>query len=206
MSGGLVAGVVAGYGVALPIGPIGTYLVSLGARERFRVAAAGALGVATTDGVYAAIAAVGGARLHSLLRPVSGPLTYASVVALLVLAVRTLATAVRRYRTGTEAGTGRRTPLRPRHAYLALVAVTALNPSTLAYFSALVLGSRSGASGMDALLFPIGAFVASASWQLVLAGSGKGLGTLLTGRRGQLVVAGTSSAIMVALAARLLVS
>lgn len=39
VTGPLVAGVVAGYGVALPVGAVATYLVGLGARERFRTAA-----------------------------------------------------------------------------------------------------------------------------------------------------------------------
>ena len=53
MSGPFVAGVVAGYGVALPIGAIATYLIGLSARECLRTAAGAALGVATGDAVFA---------------------------------------------------------------------------------------------------------------------------------------------------------
>jgi arginine exporter protein ArgO len=51
----------------------------------------------------------------------------------------------------------------------------------------------------------IAAFIASASWQLLLAGGGAVLGRLLTGRRGRLITALTSSTIVVGLAVRLLV-
>ena len=64
----LVAGVLAGLAVAMPIGAIGTYLVGLAARERFAVAAAAALGVASVDGGYAVVASVGGAGLQTVVQ------------------------------------------------------------------------------------------------------------------------------------------
>ncbi len=99
--------------------------------------------------------------------------------------------------------------LRPLLAYLALIALRALNPATLIYFAALVLGGQTANSGstlMAAAVFAVGAFLASASWQLFLAGSGAALGRLITGVRGQLAVAVISGAIMIALAGNLLVS
>lgn len=207
MIAALAAGLVAGYGVALPVGPVGTYLVSLGSRAGLPVAAAAALGVATTDGVYAVVAALGGRRLQSLLRPVADPLTYASAGVLVLLAARVLWTSVRRYRAGDGSAATRDARLGPLRAYAALAGVTALNPSTVAYFSALVLGDRSGTIGASTLtagLFAAGALLASASWQLLLAGGGVLVGHRLTRPRSQLLVAVTSAAIMVLLALRLL--
>ena len=57
MTDALLAGVVAGYGIAVPVGAIAAYLVTLGAREGWRTAAAGGLGAAAVDGLYAAVAA-----------------------------------------------------------------------------------------------------------------------------------------------------
>ena len=49
-------------------------------------------------------------------------------------------------------------------------------------------------------MFALGAFVASAVWQLLLVGGGSLLGRLLSGRRGQLGIAIASAAIMLGLA------
>ena len=60
---------------------------------------------------------------------------------------------------------------------------------TVLYFTALVLGRRDTAdSGVLAVaLFVAGVFLASASWQLVIAGGGTVVGRALTGPRGRLV-------------------
>lgn len=201
----LLAGVVAGYGVALPLGAIGSYLIGLGARERFGIAAAAALGVASTDGIFAVLASAGGVGLARLLRPVATPLSYLAAVVLVILAGRTIARAVRPRLS--PAGVVRAARLTPMRSYLGLLALTAVNPTTLIYFIAIVLGGQShraaGTFGA-AVLFPIGVLGASASWQLALAGSGAVLGHALRGPRGQRLVALASGAIMLGLAASLL--
>jgi arginine exporter protein ArgO len=53
-------------------------------------------------------------------------------------------------------------------------------------------------------LFALGSFVASAVWQLLLAGGGSLLGRLLRGRRGQLGISLGSALIMLALSASVL--
>ena len=59
MTGALVAGLLAGYGVAVPVGAVAVLVVGLTARTSLRVGAAAALGVATADGVYAPAAVAG---------------------------------------------------------------------------------------------------------------------------------------------------
>ena len=66
MLGELAAGALAGLAVAMPVGAIGAYLLGLAARERFAVAAAAALGVASVDGAYALVASLGGAGLRAV--------------------------------------------------------------------------------------------------------------------------------------------
>ena len=68
MLGELASGAVAGLAVAMPVGAIGAYLLGLAARERFAVAAAAALGVASVDGAYALVASLGGAGLRALVQ------------------------------------------------------------------------------------------------------------------------------------------
>jgi arginine exporter protein ArgO len=88
-------------------------------------------------------------------------------------------------------------------AYGALLGLTLLNPATVIYFAALVLGhSATSASGIAAALFVVAVFAASASWQLLLAVGGSALGRYLAGPRGRRATAAVSVVLIVALAAR----
>jgi arginine exporter protein ArgO len=206
VTGALVAGLLAGFGVAMPVGPVGTYLVALTARSSLRIGAFAALGVASADGVYVAVAALAGSALAPLLVPVVGPLRWVSVVVLVGLAVMGAVKAVRRYRAQRLAAMDQETPVGAVMAYLGMLGMTLLNPWTVIYFAALVLGG-SGASADpgagERAVFVVAAFVASASWQLLLAGGGALLGRLLTGHVGRLVTALTSTVLIVGLAVRL---
>lgn len=203
MTDALVAGLLAGYGIALPVGAVSTYLVALTARTSLRVGAAAALGVASADGIYALLAVLGGAALTGLVRPITVPLRWLSVVVLVTMALWLAGSAVRRFRSGPAPGEQRSAPPSAVRAYLALVAITIVNPLTVVYFTALVLGSRAGttSSAAEQAVFVLAAFAASASWQLLLACGGAVLGRLLTGPRGRLTTALSSSALIIALAA-----
>ena len=194
----VVSGLVTGWAIAIPIGAVGAFLVTLAARTSFRVGAAGALGIATVDGAYAALAVVAGAALAALLAPVATPLRLASGVVLLVIAALTAAHAL------ATSGRVRSTPpLRPARAYAVFVGITAVNPTTVVYFAAVVLGNRHlvGTPAQGAA-FVAAAFLASASWQLVLAGGGAALGRVATGRRSHLVTGLVSAVVIAALAVR----
>jgi arginine exporter protein ArgO len=204
----LVSGAVAGLAVAMPLGAVGSYLVGLGARERITVATAAALGVASVDGGYAVIAVLGGAGLQIVLNEVSDWLELIAASVLVVIAVRTLWLAIRRYRGNSDA-VGRPRDLTPARAYFSLVGLTAVNPATLITFAAVAVGRSSSGAGSTlpaVALFAIGAFAASALWQLLLTGGGSLLGRLFTGRRGQLGVSACSALIMLGLAIALLLS
>ena len=205
----LVAGLLAGYGIAMPVGPAGTYLVALTARTSLRVGASAALGVASADGVYALTAAVAGTALAPLLVPIVVPLRWISMVLLIGLATVGALKAVRRYRAPRLTGIAQDLPPGARTAYLGLLGMTLLSPMTVLYFAALVLGG----SGMSAAPTPperasfvVAAFAASATWQLLLATSGALLGRALTGHLGRLLTALLSSLVIIALAIRLVSS
>ncbi len=53
MIAALVAGLLARYGIAMPVGTVAAYLMALTARTSLRTGVFAALGVATADGVYA---------------------------------------------------------------------------------------------------------------------------------------------------------
>lgn len=208
MTAALVAGLLAGFGIAVPVGAVATYLVSLTARTSLRIGVCAALGVATADGLYALVATLGGTALAAAMQPVLLPLRWASGLALAALAARGAVSALRQYRGRRLSARSGPDPLRPSRAYLALLGITLLNPTTMIYFAALVLGSRTAEAvrPLEQGVFVLAAFIASASWQILLAGGGALLGRALTGRRGQLVTALVSSVVITLLAVRMLVS
>jgi arginine exporter protein ArgO len=202
----LVAGLLAGYGIALPVGAVATYLVALSARTSLRVGSAAALGVATADGLYALAAVIGGSTLVGLIEPIAVPLRVLSGLVLLAVAIVGARRAVRESAGKPARGTD---PQGAPRAYFTLLGITVLNPTTIVYFAALVVGNKSAAgfaSVPNASGFVLAAFCASASWQLLVAGGGAALGRFLTGRRGRLVTGLVSSAIIGGLAVRLLIS
>jgi arginine exporter protein ArgO len=203
----LLAGAVAGLAVAMPVGAIGAYLLGLAARERFAVAAAAALGVASVDGGYALVAAAGGTGLRTLLQSASTALAALAALVLVVLAIHTFVQAVSRSRTTTPTVTRTERAASPGRAFLALVGLTAVNPATILTFSAVVLGRPGGDAGVTwpVVVFTVGAFVASAAWQLLLVGGGSVLGRVLAGRRGQLAIGAASALLMLGLAVAVLV-
>ena len=197
MSTAFLAGVAAGYGIAVPVGAIGVLIAGLSARTSLRVGAAAGLGAATADGIYAVVAVGGGAAVAGLIAPVAGPLRWAAVAVLLGLAAITVRGA---FRAPGAAGRDEK-PATALRAYAGVLGLTLLNPATVIYFAALVLGDGGAGGGA---WFVIGAFLASASWQLALAGGGSLVGRLLTGERGRRITALVSGAVIVVLAVRLL--
>ncbi|MAO79740.1 LysE family transporter [uncultured Nocardioides sp.] len=195
----VVSGLVTGLAIAVPIGAVGAFLVTLTARTSWRVGSAAALGVATVDGVYAAAAVLGGAALAGLLAPVADALRVVSGLVLLGIAALT---ALRAWsRRSAPARSGR--VVGPRAAYLLFVGITAVNPTTVVYFAAVVLGNRDLVDGpVEGLVFVAAAFAASALWQLGLALAGAGLGRTITGPRGRLVTGLVSAVVVAGLAVR----
>lgn len=174
MTAALLAGLLAGCGIAIPIGAIVAYLVTLTAHTSLQIGASAAFGVATADGLYALIAVLGGSALTRLIEPIAAPMRLLAAAVLLGLAAHLAVGAVRSYRATpatTRSATSNPTPTR---AYLSLLGATLANPATVVKFAALVLGARAGSavSLADQLVFVVAAFAASASWQLLLASSG----------------------------------
>ncbi len=163
----LVAGLVAGWGVAIPLGAIGVLIVDAGMRGGFRPAAAAAAGVATADFLYAAVAAAAGAAVAAVLAPYERTVQLLAAAVLVFVAVLGFLS-LRRGRGDAPP------PAPPGGLYLRFVALTSVNPATVAYFAALIAGLPAVASAPAGakVVFVVAAGVASLSWQLVLAGAG----------------------------------
>ncbi len=82
-----LTGVVAGYGIAIPVGAIAVLIVEVGIRCGFRCAFFAGAGAATADFIYAGLAVIGGAALAGLVSTVDRPLRIVSAVVLVIIAV-----------------------------------------------------------------------------------------------------------------------
>jgi arginine exporter protein ArgO len=203
MTDPLLAGVLAGYGIAMPVGAMSVLIVTLAARASLPTGIAGAMGVATADGIYALVAVIAGAALVRLLQPVAVPMQWVAAAVLIAIAAKGIVDALRRYRVATSVPEpDARNPVR---TYLGLLGLTILNPLTIVYFAAMVLGQANDAwSAADSAVFVIGALVASASWQAFLALGGAFIGRVLTGVKGRLVTAFVGNGVILILALHLL--
>ena len=167
-----LAGLAAGYGIAVPLGAIAVLIVSLAARASFRVGAAAGLGAATADLIYAAVAASTGYALAPVLGRFAGPLRLVGAAVLAGLAVRGLRAA---WRARSAAADAAQAP-RVGRAYLGFLGLTLLNPLTVLYFAALVVAHQAPvASTPTTAAFVAGVFLASLTWQTLLAGIGAAL-------------------------------
>ena len=166
MIGAFAAGVAAGYAIAIPVGAIAVLILEIGIRRGLRAAGAAATGAATADGAYALVAVAFGTALAGLIEPIQRPLRLVSVVILVAMAVRGLL-AVRAGTRGTRAAGMVASPLR---TYVQLLALTMLNPATVIYFAALILGLPGlGDEPPERAAFVAGVFLSSLSWQWLLA-------------------------------------
>jgi arginine exporter protein ArgO len=164
------AGIVAGLGIAVPVGAIAVLIVDLGMRRGFLRAVPAALGTASADLVYAAVAAVAGLAVASTVRPYERGIELASAAVLGAIVGYRMVRLARRSAAAEERETGDG----PLRTYVGFLALTLVNPLTVTYFAALILGLGEGAlaSAGDKALFVLGAFLASAAWQLFLAAAG----------------------------------
>lgn len=160
----LVDGMVAGYGIAIPVGAISVLLITLAMEKGFRPGLIAALGVSTVDLTFAAIAMVAGSAVLAILTPYEDVLRIVSGVTLIALAIYGL---MKLRRLGKdEEGVG----LSEGRLFLQFFVLTALNPFTVVYFMALITGNGSDwdFSWQEMVWFTLGAGLASLSWQLVL--------------------------------------
>lgn len=174
-----VAGVFAGYGVAIPVGAIAVLIIEMGARRGLRLGLAAGAGAASADGLYALLAALSGVALAAAIVPYVTPLRALAVALLVLIAARGLWSVWREEPVGNAAGGSASAAVPIGEAasspttYARYLGLTLLNPMTVIYFGALIVGLPStGESAAAKLAFVSGAFLASLSWQSLLAAFG----------------------------------
>ncbi len=181
-----ITGVLAGYGIAIPVGAIAVLIIQQGIRRELRSSIVAGAGAATADLVYATVAVVGGAALGELVRSSATQFRLISAIILIIIALVGLASLGRTDQPVTDLSTPQQRQLAA--TYGRFFALTIVNPATVAYFIAVVVGLSLAANlaGAEGALFIAGAFAASLSWQTLLAVVGSTAGKRLS-RRAQTV-------------------
>jgi threonine/homoserine/homoserine lactone efflux protein len=163
-----LAGVVAGYAIAIPVGAIAVLIIHTGIRDGFGHGLAAAAGAATADGIYAILASLAGLGVAALIGPLILPLRIVGGAVLVFIGARGL-TSSRSPRALGEPADAMAIQRPRRQTYLSLLGLTLLNPATVIYFAALTVGLPFLGGVGERLVFSIAAFAASLSWQILLA-------------------------------------
>lgn len=165
-----IEGLIAGYGIAIPVGAIAVLIVNMSIRCGFKIGFMAGAGAATADFLYAIVAALAGTALVMVLEPIAPSLRIISALVLIGLAFYGLGRGLKRSgdksKTAEECG--------PIRMYGQFIGITIINPLTIVYFTAFILGREPSANltYVDHAAFIIGVGLASLSWQTFLAGLG----------------------------------
>ena len=193
----VLTGLVAGLAIAMPPGAVTALIVRIGLQRGFPAALAAGSGTATVDGLYCAVAVLAGAAVVPFLGAVAGPLRIATGLVLVGLGIAQL---IQARRASPE-----RTAPDERDlgaTYARFVAITMVNPATLAYFVAIAFGFQ-GTLLEDRGLFVVGVFAGSLSWHAALAAMSGSLHGRL-GPRARFGLTAVASLVVIALGARIL--
>lgn len=171
----LSSGVLAGLALAAPLGAIGVLLVQEGIVRGVRGASPSAAAVATVDTLYCSAAVAAGALAGPIVEGWAPWPQIAGGAALIAIGTHGLLSTrpTREHgagRAATRSGTARR-------RYLVFLGLTALNPATLVYFTAILAGLDQVADSLPtAIVFVVGVGLASFGWQVSLVILGAVLG------------------------------
>jgi threonine/homoserine/homoserine lactone efflux protein len=165
-----IDGIVAGYGIAIPVGAVAILIVSVSMQAGFRAGFMAGAGAATADFLYAILAGATGALVIDFLQPASQALRILSGLVLIFLGAAGIWRGLRL----SEEDRDSKRRASALGTYAQFLGITLINPLTVVYFAALILGrdpsTRFGLTGLA--LYSLGAGLASLSWQTLLAGLG----------------------------------
>ena len=161
-------GIVIGFAIAAPVGPIGVLCIRRTLAEGRVSGLVSGLGAATADALYGAVAALGLTFVAEFLMGGQAWLRLVGGAFLLFLGVRTFLA-----RPAERAAPAARSGL--PGAYASTFFLTLTNPTTILSFAAIFagLGVAGAASGdvLSAMLLVLGVFLGSAAWWFVLSGA-----------------------------------
>ena len=163
----LTEGFVLGFAVAVAPGAVTAYAVKVGIRTGFRTAWLVGVGAATVDAFYCLLALFGIASWIVEFPPARTAMLVIGGLVLTYLGLVSLLEGLKK-----DAVSGQATRESHHVPYLTGVAMTALNPITVAFWAAVgsaVFSARSDFSPTLGALFALAVFAGSALWFTVLA-------------------------------------
>lgn len=193
----LLKGIVLGFSIAAPVGPIGVLCIRRTLSEGRLAGLVSGLGAASADAIYGSIAAFGLTVIADFL--VAGRLWLGLVGGLYLayLGVRTWRTKPRLELAPVEGGS-------LGQAYFSTLLLTLTNPLTILSFAAIFAGLGAAGERLSGALLVAGVFLGSAGWWLLLSG-GVGLLRRRLDERLLVWVNRVSGAVLVGFAAAILV-
>lgn len=162
----LIRGVIIGFSIAAPVGPIGVLCIRRTLAEGRPVGFASGLGAATADALYGCVAGLGLTFISDLLVRQQSWLRLIGGLFLCYLGLKTLL-AKPAERAATAPGVGL------AGAYGSTFLLTLTNPLTILSFAAVFAGlglAGTAANYTTALTLVAGVFLGSALWWLLLSG------------------------------------
>jgi threonine/homoserine/homoserine lactone efflux protein len=160
-------GILIGFAIAAPVGPIGLLCIQRTLAKGWRVGFLSGLGAASADAVYGMIAGLGLTAVSTFLVNQQSWLGLIGGLFLCYLGFKTLLA-----KAQTAAATTKNEQQGIVAAYLSIFALTLTNPITILSFIAIFAGMGLAAEAMEvktAVFFILGVFIGSASWWLILS-------------------------------------
>jgi threonine/homoserine/homoserine lactone efflux protein len=163
----LVQGIIIGFSIAAPVGPIGVLCMRRTLAEGTLFGFVSGLGAAAADAVYGSVAGLGLTFVSTALIAQESGMRLLGGLFLCWLGVRTF---LSKPHAGDTAVSGHSLT----GAFASTFVLTLMNPMTILSFTAIFAGMGAGKTGGDASsagLLVLGVFIGSALWWLTLSGT-----------------------------------
>jgi threonine/homoserine/homoserine lactone efflux protein len=161
----LLKGLIIGFAIAAPVGPIGVLCIQRSLHDGFRIGLMTGMGAAFADGTYGLIAGFGLTAISSILVAQQYWIRIIGGVFLLYLGMKILLTLPR------ERAAKDNSDRSSWHAFVTTYFLTVTNPMTILSFVAIFAGLGLGTTHIaysDAILLVTGITLGSAIWWLLL--------------------------------------
>lgn len=161
----LLKGLIIGFAIAAPVGPIGVLCIQRSLHDGFKIGLMTGLGAALADGTYGLIAGFGLTALSSLLITHKYWIQVVGGLFLLYLGIKLFFTAPREKSAGKSDKSS-------WHAFGTTYFLTLANPATILSFVAVFAGLGLGTinpSYFDAIILVVGITIGSGMWWLLLS-------------------------------------
>lgn len=180
LTAALIAGLAAGLVIAMQVGAVSLLVVETAVTGGVRVGVAAGLGVATADLAFGAAAAVAGGTAGAVLSEHETEIRLVAATTLVAIALHGLA-ALRRSRAESAEADADVDGADARGYYLSFLAITSVNPLTIASFAAVATSLPLG-NPAAATAFAAGVGGASAGWHVALTVAAGHAGRWITPR------------------------